>query len=349
MVVRTHCGRFRLDPDRRIVYVGPYQSPVPRRAFGYFPDTLIWYGFTARRHVHLLVGRGQRQLWRSRGIYEMTDSADVGALVLGRRGVAFSNDEGVMPRLYVARYGHREYPIAGGEVPLTFLRSGELLTRRRRGNAVLLRSGRGRFERVVARSTSYPVVDERRGLAVFRVGTRLLTFDGSLRAVADLRKFGVPQPHQGETQLLGDLIAVRNQRRLVVLRADGSVFASNRLPPRRERSDGVSSEVVANDAGTAVAFTVTGHRTAKSLSHETVYVLAAGARRAQPVYSTRTQFGGCGRWVDLAWHGRWLLYSAVGRVAAVIDTERGRTIPLTRTLAHLPGTTRNGWSGTAWR
>jgi hypothetical protein len=60
----------------------------------------------------------------------------------------------------------------------------------------------------------------------------------------------------------GTLVAVSDRHRLVVLRGDGSIFASTLLPRWRRRADGISS-AVATDAGTdAIAFTATAGNTA---------------------------------------------------------------------------------------
>ena len=83
----------------------------------------------------------------------------------------------------------------------------------------------------------------------------------------------------------------------------------------------VSSPVVANPTGTAVAFAATRGNTAnRSRGRETVYLLRAGQGQAQRLYSERLQFKGCERAANLAWHGHWLLYSTTEERAAVIDT-----------------------------
>ena len=272
----------------------------------------------------------------------------MGDIVLGRGSLAFSFYRGRTPRLYVARYAQHEFPIARGETPLTFLRSGELLTRRGRGGAILLRAAGGAFERLVAPRSGFPVVDQRRGVVAFRAGGRLfLVESGAIHPLGSLRALGVPDPL--DVELTHGLVAIRDKRRLVVLRADGSVFASGRLPPRRDRADGVSSTVVADASGHAVAFAAThGNSAGGSTGRESVYVLAAGAHRARAVYTERMRFEVCERSAYLAWHGRrWLLYSASEHVAAVVDVARGRAVRLTSALARLPGI-RGDFFSAAW-
>ena len=105
----------------------------------------------------------------------------------------------------------------------------------------------------------------------------------------------------------------------------------------------VSSPVVANPTGTAVAFAATRGNTAYgSRGRETIYLLRAGERQAQPLYSEPLQFKGCERAANLAWHDHWLLYSATEERAAVIDTSlQARPVELSNLIARLPGAHRS--------
>jgi hypothetical protein len=156
-------------------------------------------------------------------------------------------------------------------------------------------------------------------------------------------KFPVVEP-------LGGLIALHDQRHLVVLDLDGRVVARTPLPRRKTRADGVSSAVVANAAATAVAFTATRGNTAYgSRGRETVYVLRAGDRRARPVLSEKLVFKVCERMADLSWRGRYLLYSDAERRAAVMDVS-GRSAPreLGPAIAQLPGLEPDGRFDVSW-
>src|SRR5881396_3069936 len=61
LVVTTNCGLYKLEPNTNVIYEGPWRSPVPPVARGYWPDDLTWYGREA--DGHLVIGRGMNQLW----------------------------------------------------------------------------------------------------------------------------------------------------------------------------------------------------------------------------------------------------------------------------------------------
>ena len=347
VVVTTDCGRFRLAPGRNAVYIGPWKSPVPSAARGYWMD-LTWYG---RSHGHLLIGRGMERLWRSHNTYRGPINSDLGAVALGRKALAFGFFRGRRPDLYVARYGGRERLAARGESPLGFVPSGALVTLEDKSQALVLRSDSGRLERLIAPHVIEPQRDLHSGMLVYRVRHRLFVFDGTHpRQIAGLRRLGIRGTPQIEP--LGRLVAVHDQRRLVVVAYDGRLRASTALPTRPKRADMVSSSVEANQAGTAVAFTATKGNTAYGSSgRETVYVLGAGDRQARPVLTEQVTFKVCERMASLAWRGRWLLYGNSERQAAIVDISGERpALDLSEVIARLPATSRDdGRFDVAWR
>jgi hypothetical protein len=331
IVVTTRCGRFRFQPTGTVVYKGPRTSPVPKGS-NYFMD-LTWYRFS--RSHHLLIGRGLEQLWRSHDRYPATRATYIGAVVLGARQLSFN----YTGRLYVASYDGRERLVARGEQPVAFF-SGDLLSWRLRGFALVLR-GAGT---VVVPHAVDPQWDRASGMVVFRTGRRLRAFDGRrVRLLANRYQLGVKGAPVVEP--LGQFVSIHDTRRIVVVDYEGRVVASASLPKRRVRADGVSSSVVTNAGGSAVAFTAT-HR---SRGTETVYVLAAGARRVLPVFTTQSDFSGCGYSASLEWHGKWLLYSnAEPRAAIVAGTEKAASVELTKAISRLPGVQRDGPFFIAW-
>jgi len=342
IVVTTRCGRFRLETDGDVTYKGARTSPVPRGA-SYWPQDVVWYRFA--RH-HLLIGRGLKQLWRSHNRYRAVYPANVGRVALGRVGLSFSYFRRLdrPPRLYVARYRGREREVAPGEDPLAFFPSGELVTWRASDRALVLRGSDGRFERVAAPHAIDPQWDRESGLVVFRFGHQLRVFDGRrVRELADRYALGVRGVPVVET--LGRFVAVHDTRRLVIVDYEGRLVARAPLPKRQDRADGVSSSVVSNGAGTAVAFTAT-HRAQEV---DTVYVLVAGTSRALARFSIKTDFSGCGYTASLAWHGPWLLYSNADPAAAVVDgSGRASAVGLNEVISRLPGAERGGIFNIAW-
>jgi hypothetical protein len=117
------------------------------------------------------------------------------------------------------------------------------------------------------------------------------------------------------------------------------VFASTPLPHGGTRHDGISSQLSVALTGRAVAFTATRGNTAYgSRGSETVHLLRPGSHTARPVHTERVEFAICERGADLAWHGRWLLYSASEGNTSVIDTSQPQhTIELTLIVRRLPG------------
>jgi hypothetical protein len=337
LVVTTNCGLFRLEPSRNIVYEGPWKSPVPPVARGYWMD-LTWYGRLA--DGRLVIGRGMKELWRSQGTFPGPRKGDVDAVVLGGTELAFefSFYRGRHSRLYIARYGESERPVARGEMPLMFTSSDELVTWRERGGALALRRVDGRLSRRLTARAVYPHVDRTANVVVFRAARRLLVFDGEhVRRLASLRKLGLSR--SPTVEVLGGLVAGHDDRHLVVLDYDGRLFASTPVPTHHRGSDdGVSSSVVVNVTGTAVAYTAMQHDSGR---HERVYVLRAGDQKARALFSQPLEglySGGCGRAAWLAWQGRWLLYGDTERQAAVVESSgEAAPIELGGLIAQLPG------------
>jgi hypothetical protein len=115
-------------------------------------------------------------------------------------------------------------------------------------------------------------------------------------------------------QAVGTLLELQDNRRLTVLRPDGSVFASTALPRRHGEPGTMSSSLVLDPHRHAVAFTVaygesTDPRAAtRAHGHETLYLLRDGARTAAAVHTENVRFRVCERGAVVHWRGSWLLY-----------------------------------------
>jgi hypothetical protein len=307
-----------------------FALPVPAGA-SYYAD-LTWYRFSGGQ---LIIGHGKRTLWRSRARFPER-YVDLGAVVSSRTGVAYSVFHGRRQSLFVARLGQPERLVAIGETPLGFTRAGALVSERRW--TLLLRRGPDWRPRRLVGGVSDVVVDHAERAVFFVARGRLERFDGArITRLATLAPLGVGRRPQIEPR--GRLVGLFSARRLVVLRADGGVFASTPLLRPLKRADFVSSALAADDRSDAVAFTATRGNTASSArGSELVYLLGPGAARAQVVYRERLTFAVCERAASLSWRGRWLLYSTSEGYAALIDTRRpARSVDLSRTIARLPG------------
>jgi hypothetical protein len=332
VTIRTACGAFLFGRNGNLRRTSANPSPVPQGA-GWWPYTGVWDKLA---NGHLVVGRWQKRLWRSRGRFPV--AYEVGAIVVAPHELAFSYGNRV-PQLYVAPLGGSERRIASGEYPVGWTRGG-LYTRAARGSELLLRSPTGALRETLARQVFSYVYDDTSGSLYFVAHGALVRADGTAQhAIASLRRLGLAAGRTLQLQPLGRLVALEDRRRLVVLRTDGSLFASTRLPSGRTRVDGISSRLAVAPAAEAVAFTATRGNTAYgSTGSETVYLLLPGSHAAQPVHRERVEFAVCERGADLAWHGRWLLYSASEGNTAIIDIARPEhAIELTRIVRRLPG------------
>jgi hypothetical protein len=331
VTVTTGCGAFRIERDGSVRRTSIDPSPVPQGA-SWWPSTGVWDKLAGG---HLVVGRWQR-LWRSSGRFPL--AYEVGAITVGPRALAFSYGNRT-PHLYLASLNGSERRIATGEYPLGWTRGG-LYTRAGPGGQLLLRSITGRLRETIAGQVYTYAYDQASGSLYFIAhGALFRTAGASQHPIASLARLGLSAGRALQLQPLRRLVAIRDGHRLVVLRMDGTVFASTSLPHGRTRHDGISSQPSAAPDARAVAFAATHGNTAYGSSgSETVYLLTPGAHAARAIHTERVAFAVCERGADLAWHGRWLLYSASEGNTAVIDTRRPQqAIELTRILRRLPG------------
>lgn len=331
--------RDQIERDGRILSI-----PVPRPAYPRGAICCIapgvWWNV---RHGYLVFGRGRRTLWHShRDLPVGRGSFDFQAVV-GSHAVAFLYAN----HLYLARYGGAQRRIGPSEAPLGFTRGG--LYTYLRGRWLLLRSDSGAILKTIARvpPNDYFVVN---GALYFSSHGAVMRARGRrVQRVASLRSLGLSS-RSLSLQPAGSLLELEDSNRLVLLRADGSVFAWARL--RERNASDLPPSVVAAPNASAVAFTVITLRpTHGLLTHaaETVYLLRAGAHKPIAVHHATVGVGGCGEGGTLEWRGSWLLYSDGPEHVAAIETNGAReTIDLSKLATKLPGTARGFsayWSG----
>lgn len=338
---RTSRGLFAIQSDGRICRISRDPLPVPEGA-GWWPGTGVWMRSVDR---HLVFGRGSRTLWRSHGMF--THDYEVGTATVGSE-LAFSYGNR-RTRLYVSALNGREHVVARGEFPVGATSEG-FYTRSVRGGRLVLRSGDGRLRATIARHVAAYAYEPGSHSLLFVRDDRLLRAQGArVERVAGLEELGLAATRGLQILPLGRLIGLEDMRRLVVLRADGSLFASTRVPFTTRRIEFQSGQPTAAPGGTAVALAEirgvrAGDGSVMQRGVETVYVLRPGMRAAAPVLSARTWFNVCGHAADLAWHGGWLLYGSTGGSTAAVDTSSGRTIWLSSLVRSLPGFSADGGS-----
>ena len=315
---------YRIERDGRVRRTAAPPSPYPRAAI-WFPGTGTWYMLRDHR---LVVGRGHQAQWRS--ALQVPSRWRLGVIAAGARAVAFQFEH----KLYVAPLGGTERPVAHRELPLGWTAAG-LYNYAYQGRRLLLRSDTGRLAKVIARlATDYVIAN---GSLYFFKSRVLWSAHGErTERLASLRRLGLSA--NSWLQPLGRFLELEDAHRLVVLRDDGSVFASTRLPADRETDVNlVGSAAVSPHAGLLAFATVTDQSAAgSSVGAETVYVLRSGTQSAIRVHTETGSFGGCARWVTLQWHGTRLLYSSNQGNLAVIDSNGARrAIELTALVRRL--------------
>lgn len=333
---------YRIARDGRAGRVVAASSSYPRGA-SWFPATGTWFEIRSR---HLVVGgRGRGTLWRSR---EQIAANGLGVIAAGPDAVAFQHDH----LLYLASYGGgAELPVAQRELPLGWT-AGGLYTYSYPRDRLLLRAATGAILNTIGppRPQEYELDPQTGSLYFIAHGVLIGAHGARTWRLGSLAGFGM----SANTWMvpLGGLVELQGDRRLVVARPDGSLFASTLLPRDGSQGEGPSGELQIAPGGDAVAFTVAfgraadPHATRRAHGTEIVYLLRAGAHAATPVYVEHLAFTACERGAGVQWHGSWLLYSNTEGDLAAIDTAGShRTIDLSSLARRLLGT-RHGVDAT---
>ncbi len=342
--ITTGWGSYLIASDGRVSRAADPPTVRPPGAI-WFPASGTWYML---ERGHLVVGLGSRRLWRSQETF--TSRFQLGVIVAGPDAVALQHGH----KLWVAPRGGIERPVSTRELPLGWT-TGGLYTYRYQDHALLLRSDTGALVKVIGRRPLGSDYEVQTGTLYFISGGVLMSAHGAqVRRLAWLRRLGVSAA-PGLTSL-GRFVELQDDHRLVVVRPDGSVFASTPLPGSDGHTDTVSSSLAVAPDGRAVAFTAAAGEWAETPRHpdgvagaESVYLLRPGAHTAAPMHTEHLVFTPCERGAGLKWNGSWLLYTnAEGNLVAVDTAGAHHTIDLTSVVGRLPGA-REGfaayWSG----
>lgn len=328
----SHVVGYRIECDGRVGRIGrlPPAWPFPSDAACCVAPGVWW----AVRHGHLVIVRGRRTMWRSRG--EFLAKYGVGGIVLGRRAIAFSYGN----NLYLAPRHGAERLLGRAEYALGFTRGGVYTLSWVRG--LILRSDRGAVLKTIVHwptGSDCLVVGGR--LFFIAHGVLISARGRNVQRLASIASLGM-SPETG-LQQVGPLLELQDNDRLVLMRLNGSVFASTSIPRQAQNIAGLT---VAPDVS-AAAFAAPEQQARA----ETVYLLRAGTHAAVPLLTERNvPFRVCaGGWAAFQWHGPWLLYSSTeNRVAAIRVIGARRVIELSRWVAGLRGahgTVTAYWAG----
>lgn len=300
--IRTACGAFVVD-RHGVRYAGPYREG-PKRA-----------GLMARRG-RLLLYRGDRVVWRSR-----QRRYGVPAWVVeSERSLAFAFM--ARSRLYVAELDGPERAVGRlGEYPLGWTRAGLLVTAQE--SVLRARTRSGRLVRVLEQDAGRREFDSRSRTLVYvsRRGALVRT-DG--RRSQTLVASGLPRWTDVRPLEQGRVAYIN--RRLVVLRPDGSVLAS----------DVRHFNLPALTSNGAIAMIATGPLDGHSRSTESVRLLRPGRHTSTLLHNAKVGALGCGHWPTLAWRGSELLYST-SKGHVVVMTPSSEKLDLTAVVKRLPG------------
>lgn len=320
MLLRTRCGAYAVRPDGTVQPA----APAPSRYLGAFARL-------SKRHV-VVVDHG-RVVWRSRRAFRTKVGPEAAAV--GARHVAFSFYRG---RLWVARLGGPERPVARGEVPLGWTRNEDLLAVHWEPRSTTIFVHRGGRKVTIGRDVGTLAFDDSTATVLFVSRDRLVRSDGRLSTqLASLSRLGVSGLDW--LQLVGDgLIVLQGSDRLVVLRPDGSVFASSLFAGLAREQGRVAFDSAPAFGSGQVAFTVREPKDSTSFA-EDVFVLREGSSQAIRLLTRDVDYSGCGWYTALAWQGDWLLYEApaVTTVVALDTTGLDATVDLTPLVRSLPG------------
>jgi hypothetical protein len=244
----------------------------------------------------------------------------IGVVVAGRRMFAFQYGH----RLYMGPFHGKVRAVARREMPLGWT-GRRLYTNSYPRRALLLRGPTGRLLEVLSPLPfrTDPVVAD---------GSVYLILDGELmrargapaKKVVSLAAVGMSA--DSWLQAVGTLLELQDNRRLTVLRPDGSVFASTALPRRHGEPGTMSSSLVLDPHRHAVAFTVAYGESTDPRAHgrETLYLLRVGARTAAAVHTENVRFRVCERGAVVHWRGSWLLYENSEGNRALVHTAAPR-------------------------
>jgi hypothetical protein len=322
IIFKTSCGGFRLATDGDL-------TRLPRRWFAAHAGGTArrWgAGLQIRRNRtgRIFILRSGRLVWRSRDLYPRTGDT----VAFGPNAFAFNSYyRGVF--LTDLRGPERLVFPGRGRYPHSFFPSGRLLVTG--GRALIVLSPDGQVE------GRYPYV-RRRGYS-FDVASDTLFFATPRGRLATLRE---SQLRVGRRLEIEGWMSVTPQgpllfsgaRSLSLATRDGRLLASARWP--RSRLSVFDSGATVSPDGRRVAFRLSDARAGARKGTAVLFLLAAGERRARPVYRHRLGPIGCGVGASMYWHSRYLLYGSADGELAIIDGVTRQRRDLSRLARALP-------------
>jgi hypothetical protein len=332
VVFRTSCGTYRADEHGTVSRTRPVRSP--------------WWSPSrfqiAVRDDHVVVVERGRVRWRSKRPFFSAPS-EFDSVAFAPHELAFSFIHG---RLWVSRFDGHEHAVGWSEGALVWTSRGDLLTLpRRHGHFELaVRDGQGLHPRVIARRLlNYALVDDATRTVLYVNASRtLVRTDGrSKQFLANLGALGFG-PKAALQALPGGMVGLSSEKRLAVLRRDGSVFARTDFPAAPAGQKHGWTNFAAGRDRVAAAVELSDR---DGTGGEDVLVVRAGATSGRLLAREQSHWAGCGWIVTLAWRGDWLLYSDSVVDVLAFDTDGSGRIELSATAQRLPGVRKDEETG----
>jgi hypothetical protein len=335
IVLWTSCGSFRLAPDGQVSLLPRHWLAKHGGGTGRRYGAQLNIRRTRPGRILLLLHR--RVVWRSADLYP-SDGGNVAfgphsfAFASYNRGVYLSDLDG--PERLVAR-GRGLYPYSftsRGDLIVAGIRSIRLVS----PNGITLRRftyrPRNRYGFDEQTDTLYYVTPGGRLAAAQETQIAL---ERSVRHIDGMLALAQP-----------NLLVFSGSRSITVTRRDGALIAEAHWSSRHLNLDG---GVAASPNGKAFAFRLSDARPGARSSTATVYLLSAGATRAQPLYRHRLGPSGCAVGAGFSWHGSSLLYSSSDGTLAVLNSHSHATTRLTALARTLPHRSPGERANATWR
>ena len=322
LVLWTSCGSFQLAPDGRV-------SRLPRHWLAKHGDG------TGRRYgAHLDIRRTRsgrfllllksRLVWRSSGLYP----GDGGAVAFGPHAFAFAS---YRHGVYLTDLHGAERLVARGRglYPYNFTSSRDLIVTGTHTIALISPSGAILRRFHYRPRNGYGFDEQTNTLYYVTPAGRLAAVQGTHVEV----ERSLPQIDGMLSVARPKLLVFAGAHSITASRRDGTVIASARWRSPHLNSD---AGVAVSVDGSAFAFRLSDAHPGARSSTATIYLLRAGATRAQPIYRHRLGPSGCAVGAGFGWHGSSLLYSSSDETLAVFDTRTDTTTNLTVLASRIP-------------
>jgi hypothetical protein len=306
IVVWTDCGAFRLSQAGVITqlprhWLAKHGSGTGRR-YGAHLD------IRRSRPGRFLLQLHGRVVWRSANLY----SRDGGSVAFGPHAFAFAS---YRHGIYLTNLRGAERLVLPGRglYPYTFTGSGDLIVTGP-GTITLVSRAGTILRRFRYRSRNGYGFDEQNDILYYVTATGRLA---AVHGIDTVLQRSVAHVDGMLTVARPNLLVFSGPRSITATTRAGVLIAGAHWANRRLNSD---AGVAVSPDSREFAFRLSNARSGSRSSIATVYLLQAGANRAQPIYRHLLGPTGCASGANFSWHSQNLLYSSSDGTLTVLDT-----------------------------